>query len=198
MTVVHTSQYTRLTLSFTHRKVNGADLNGKWRLIYTSGTKKVAANLNKAGFGGSYFPIPAIQSFDMQNGRIRNGIYLGPVSFFFDGPFLWREKLGMLEFTFTKVSLQLGSLGPVSFDIDDGKWDAVKLAEQTASEGGGLIEKDSAGATKEKDKTPKPGSNPFFKFVFADDAVIAARGRGGGLALWKKEGDPETDANELA
>ena len=169
-------------------KVNGADLNGKWRLVYTSGTKNVKANLNKAGFGGSYFPVPAIQSFDVQNERIRNGIYLGPIEFFFDGPFLWRENLGMLEFTFTKVSLKLGPLGPWSVDIDDGKWEGVKGAEQAASAGGGRIEKADA-------KASKPGANPFFKFVFADDRCIAARGRGGGLALWAREGDPETDAS---
>jgi hypothetical protein len=33
----------------------------------------------------------------------------------------------MLEFTFTKVSLGLGSLGPFTVDIDDGKWDAMKV-----------------------------------------------------------------------
>ena len=170
-------------------KVASADLNGKWRLVYTGGTKKVAANLNKAGFGGSYFPVSAIQSFDIENQRIRNGIYLGPINFFFDGPFIWREKLSMLEFTFTKVSLQLGNANPVEFDIDDGKWDAVKVAEQQASDGGGKIENGDK-------KAAKPGANPFFKFVFADDAVIAARGRGGGLALWAKEGEPETDAND--
>jgi hypothetical protein len=110
-------------------RVNGSDLNGKWRLVYTSGTKKVKANLNKAGFGGSYFPVPAIQSFDVSNERIRNGVYLGPIEFFFDGPFVWRENLSMLEFTFTKVSLKLGKLGPWSVDIDDGKWEEVKAAE---------------------------------------------------------------------
>ena len=120
--------------------------------MYTSGTKKVAANLNRAGFGGSYFPLPAVQSFDMDAGRIRNGVYLGPVKFFFDGPFVWRERLNMLEFTFTRVSLGLGPLGPWSVDIDDGKWDAVKEAEQTASSGRGKIER-GAGS--------KPGANVF-------------------------------------
>lgn len=168
------------------RRVVGAELNGRWRLVYTSGTKKVAANLNRAGFGGSYFPLPAVQSFDMDAGRIRNGIYLGPVKFFFDGPFVWREKLNMLEFTFTRVSLGLGPFGPWSVDIDDGKWDAVKEAEQTASSGQGKIER-GAGS--------KPGANPFFKFVYTDEECIAARGRGGGLALWAREGEPETDAS---
>ena len=43
---------------------------GKWRLVYTSGTK-TSRRTCKAGFGGSYFPVPAIQSFDVQNERIR-------------------------------------------------------------------------------------------------------------------------------
>ena len=58
--------------------------------------------------------MPAVQSFDLNSGRIRNGIYLGPLKFFFDGPFIWRDKLRMLEFTFTRVSLAFGSLGPWS------------------------------------------------------------------------------------
>ena len=162
-----------------------ADLNGVAFGVHER-HENVKANLNKAGFG--VVPPCAIQSFDVQNERIRNGIYLGPIEFFFDGPFLWRENLGMLEFTFTKVSLKLGPLGPWSVDIDDGKWEGVKGAEQAASAGGGRIEKADAKATK-------PGANPFFKFVFADDRCIAARGRGGGLALWAREGDPETDAS---
>ena len=168
------------------KNVSGEALTGKWRLIYTTGTKKVAANVNKTG-GGSYFPIPAVQSFDLNSGRIRNGIYLGPIKFFFDGPFIWREKLNMLEFTFTRVSFALGSAGPWSKDIDDGKWDAVKMAEQSASSGQGNVE---------KGKPSKPGANPFFKFVYTDDKCIAARGRGGGLALWARVGEPETDAQE--
>ena len=175
------------------KRVIGSELSGRWRLVYTSGTKKVAANLNRAGFGGSYFPVPAVQSFDMAAGRIRNGIYLGPVKFFFDGPFVWRENVGMLEFTFTRVSLALGFLGPWSVDIDDGKWDAVKAAEQTASEGQGMVEKGSGGGGTGTGS--KPGTNPFFKFVHTDDQCIAARGRGGGLALWVREGEPETDAD---
>jgi hypothetical protein len=85
------------------------------------------------------------------------------------------------------VSFALGSAGPWSKDIDDGKWDAVKMAEQSASSGQGNVE---------KGKPSKPGANPFFKFVYTDDKCIAARGRGGGLALWARVGEPETDAQE--
>ena len=95
----------------------------------------------------------------------------------------------MLEFTFTRVSLALGPLGPWSKDIDDGKLESVNAAEQNASSGQGMIEKSDV-------KSSKPGANPFFKFVYTDYKCIAARGRGGGLALWARVGDPETDAQE--
>ncbi len=31
---------------------------------------------------------------------------------------------------------------------------------------------------------PKRGSLPFFLFAYADNDIIVARGRGGGLAYW--------------
>ena len=97
--------------------VRGEELTGKWRLIYTTGTKKVAANVNRTG-GGSYFPLPAVQSFDLNSGRSEMESTWS-ARFCFDGPFIWRDKLRMLEFTFTRVSLAFGSLGPWSKDIDD-------------------------------------------------------------------------------
>jgi hypothetical protein len=163
--------------------VTGDMLNGEWELIYTTGTNKNKANVNRNG-DGTYFPIKAVQSFDIQNERIRNGVYVGPIKFFFDGPFIWRQKLKMLEFTFTKCSLGVGSLVK-GFDIDDGKWDAVKQTEEKTTEGQGNIAKSS--------QSSKPGANPFFKFVYADEKCIAARGRGGGLAMWKAVGPPKTD-----
>lgn len=165
------------------RSVVGDNLTGKWQLIYTTGTKDVQ---NASGGGdGSYFPITAVQSFDLQSRRIRNGVYLGPVKFFFDGPLRWIEKRNMLQFNFTKVSLALGpELGPWSRNIDDTtgvNWDDI------GSEGSG-------------DTKSKPGSKsntpPFFTFVHADDKCIAARGRGGGVALWARRGEPETDAQQ--
>ena len=131
--------------------VAGDTLNGAWELIYTTGSAKG---------DGYYFPVKAVQSFDVQNERIRNGVYVGPVKFFFDGPFSWKKNMQMLEFTFTKCSIGVGSLVK-GFDIDDSK----------------------------------SAKKPFFKFIYADDACIAARGKGGGLALWKAVGPPETDAN---
>jgi hypothetical protein len=164
-------------------EVTAEMLNGEFELIYTTGTNKNKANVNRNG-DGTYFPIKAVQSFDIENERIRNGVYVGPIKFFFDGPFVWRQKLKMLEFTFTKCSIGIAS-AIQSFNIDDGKWERVKAAEEKVSEGQGAIAKSS--------ESSKPGANPFFKFVYADDVCIAARGRGGGLAMWKRIGSPKTD-----
>ena len=166
--------------------VTGDMLNGEWELVYTTGTNKNKANVNRNG-DGTYFPIKAVQSFDIKNERIRNGVYVGPIKFFFDGPFIWRQNLKMLEFTFTKCSVGVFSFVKC-FDIDDGKWDAVKATEEKTTEGQGKI-------TKSSNTSSKPGANPFFKFVYADEKCVAARGRGGGLAMWKAVGPPRTDAN---
>lgn len=159
------------------KDVSLAKLNGQWKLQWTTGTKEVAANLQRRA-DGSYFPIRAVQSFNAEAQTIRNGVYVGPAALYFDGEFRFRERQNVLEFTFLKVSLKLGSLGPWSMSITDDKWDALKAAEQEASDGQGNIEKGKAG---------KVGANPFFKFVLADDECCAARGRGGGLALWARE-----------
>jgi len=166
----------RLLEKKKEKQVSLQDLNGQWQLCFTTGTKKV-----QTGQGtGSYFPIKAVQSFNAAEMRIRNGVYLGPVaSLWFDGPFQWRDKQRMLEFDFHKVSVKLGPLGPISFDIGNKEaWDNLKELEQAASGGQGNIEKSA--------ESQKIGSNPFFTFVHVDENVCAARGRGGGLAFWSK------------
>ena len=39
--------------------------------------------------------------------HIRNGVYLGPVKFYFNGKFSWTEKSSMLSFMFDDVNLEL-------------------------------------------------------------------------------------------
>ena len=128
--------------------------------------------------------MPAIQSFDVQNERIRNGIYLGPIEFFFDGPFLWRENLGMLEFTFTKVSLKLLPLGPWSVDIDDGKWEGVKGAEQAASAGGGSRRR----TRRRPSRAPTRSSSSSSRMTGASqrEAAVAGLARGPGRATFRR------------
>lgn len=164
------------------KRVSLEDINGEWELCFTTGTKKTPTG----GGTGSYFPIRAVQSFNAEDLKIRNGVILGPIQFFFDGEFLWRKKQRMLEFTFLKVSLALGSLGPLSMGTGDPEsWNSLKALEQGVVNGEGNIEKATPG---------KIGANPFFTFVHVDEDVCVARGRGGGIAFWSKISDqPKTE-----
>lgn len=85
-----------LSLEKLMRKRNAADggltgnavlgnLNGAWRLIFTTGTidtqKKIGKKIN-------YFPIKAAQCFDTTSMTLTNGIYVGDFAVFkFFGPF---------------------------------------------------------------------------------------------------------------
>lgn len=217
---------------------DGGAVNGQWRLQFTTGTAEKASNATKRR-GGSFFPLAAVQSFNAATGHIRNGIYAGPLSFFFDGPYLWDDQRKILEFTFDRVSLAWGDREPLRFNIAEGAWEKLKGAEEMASEGQGKVAKAAASGRKASESALKSpphapplsdwplrallctatgsssrrsaGSqrwllahplfrcaqvNPFFKWVYADDKCIAARGRGGGLALWSRESSTPVEVDD--
>ena len=136
------------------------NLNGAWRLIFTTGTvntqKKLGGRIN-------YFPLKAVQTFDTETYKISNGIYLGEFAILkFFGTFTWNLKARKLEFDFDEISL-LGLL------IGLPKGGAQKIGSST-----GL---------------GSPNPKPFFNWISADESiggVATARGGGGGLALWRK------------
>eukprot|EP00873_Tetraselmis_striata_P022378 jgi/Tetstr1/442642/TSEL_030737.t1 len=139
-----------------------------------------ASTTGNAGGVGAYFPLKAVQTFDAEARRLRNRVYLGPLSLYFDGGFVFYDDIKMLEFVFERVTLETGLFQPLSFKIGDDAWASAKQAEQAASGGRGNI-----GAAKEG----RRGANPFFKFFLADAECCVARGRGGGLAMWKRLSD---------
>ena len=143
------------------RRPGLSDVEGKWRLVWTTGEG------GKKG-DGMYFPVKAEQSFCSNTKKLRNGIYAGPLSFYFDGPLRYSDKRSILEFTFDTVSLALGPLGPLAFDAGGPEWDPA--AEAPTAKG------------------------PFFRFLHADDACLVARGRSGGLALWQRVSSEPTVA----
>lgn len=110
----------------------------------------------------NYVPITAVQRFDMENRFIRNGIYIGPVSLEFEGTLRWLDEKRRLE-----------------FDFED-----LKLCGYSLPLPGWL-----RGKAGMKSETPY-NKQPAFNFVVVDSRVAAARGAGGGIALWLR--------NELA
>mmetsp|Transcript_11853 Transcript_11853/g.18602 ORF Transcript_11853/g.18602 Transcript_11853/m.18602 type:complete len:180 (+) Transcript_11853:118-657(+) len=83
-------------------------LTGNWRLVFTTGEKNVQDAVGKI----NYFPIKAVQQFDIEKSYIQNGVYLGPLSLVFSGDLQLNPKLRKLEFNFDRLAL-----GPLSFGI---------------------------------------------------------------------------------
>lgn len=130
----------------------------RWRLVFTTGTKEVAAALRNsgAGGGGKYFPITAVQKWDASKNEIENGIFLGHlIALTFRGPYKFTGK--KLQFDFDTIAIKLGP----KFEFP------LKAKINPAS------------------YVPDP-KGPFFIFVYVDEKVCVARGRGGGIAMWAR------------
>ncbi|GAX27672.1 hypothetical protein FisN_13Hh233 [Fistulifera solaris] len=139
------------------------NLNGDWRLIFTTGTKDTQ---KRTGGRINYFPLKAVQSFRTEGMKIENGIYFGDFpALKFSGEFEFNLKSRKLEFDFNRVTL-FGF-----FDIQLGQNDAAELGAKS-----GLGSKNNV-TNKRK---------PFFNWISADESIATARGGGGGLALWKR------------
>jgi hypothetical protein len=141
----------------------------RWRLVATVKAKAVAAAARGAPGTASYFPLTAVQQWEDVGaaaagggtatgaGTITNGIFLSWVaSLKFSGPYALKGK--RLAFDFDTLTLQLGPLSR-AFSIKP-KMDPAAW---------------QAG-----------GKDPFFLWFYADESLVAARGRGGGLAFWAR------------
>ena len=140
-------------------------LDGSWRLVFTTGTvdtqKKLGGRIN-------YFPIKAVQSFNIDTNTIANGIYVGNASIIkFFGVFTWNDKSRKLEFDFDQIEL----LG-LKFNLPSGG--AAKIGQST-----GL-------GSENNEQLITTGKRPFFNWISADSNIATARGGGGGLALWRR------------
>ena len=78
------------------------NLNGAWRLIFTTGTIDTQKKIGKI----NYFPIKAAQCFDTSTMTLTNGIFLGDFAVLkFFGSFEWKEKARKLEFDFDAIAV---------------------------------------------------------------------------------------------
>ena len=78
------------------------NLNGAWRLIFTTGTIDTQKKYGKV----NYFPIKAAQCFDTSTMTLTNGIFLGDFAILkFFGSFEWKEKARKLEFDFDAIAV---------------------------------------------------------------------------------------------
>jgi hypothetical protein len=163
-----TAKQERLTLP-------GTCLSGRWRLCFATGTRKgkhKSGGRNGITLGkGYYLPkfTPAYISFTPKaesngqtgmSGTIQNQIQLGGLRLRFTGPYRYTGKKNLLAFDFTEFHIDLFNR-PIfqrSIRAQDQSFEERAIAKL-----------------------------PFFAFFWATEQAIAARGRGGGLALWVRE-----------
>jgi hypothetical protein len=153
-------------------------LLGTWRLIFVTGTKKTRQRAGIVLGAGRYLPnwveislsyravIPDNDrhpTAEFEVGWVYNQVNLGVLQLSLHGPLKFSRKNNLLAFDFTQMCLTV--LGAKLYD--------------------GYI---SEGRSKEQAfDTERIGKQAFFNYFWLEETAIAARGKGGGLALWAKQ-----------
>lgn len=147
------------------------DLIGTWNLRFITGTKKTRKRAGIVLGAGRYIPkfINITLTYEQEElpasdrGRVTNTVKLGFLSLSLSGPIEFITPKNILAFDFTKINITAFGIQLYNGDLKNG---AAKEAE--------FYE------IKLKDRA-------FFSYFLIEEKAIAARGRGGGLALWAKE-----------
>lgn len=156
----------RLTYNFD-------SLVGKWRLCFATGTRKVrkrggivlGKGLYMPKFAAAHISFSASSEQDLGRGEIGNQVQVGPVLVKLTGPAKYLGKKNLLAFDFTQMQISLLSRVVYNGQIRSGKVQNGDFYNQPIAK------------------------LPFFAFFLVTKDFIAARGRGGGLALWIRETD---------
>ncbi len=157
-----TAKQTKVCHSYTH-------LLGTWRLRFITGTKRTRQRAGVILGAGRFLPkwvkihLSYLQSEpDQDRGIVQNSVELGPLQLVLTGPTKFWQKRNMLAFDFTQMRVSLSGLKLYEGYIRGGQDREARFCEQSV--------KDQA----------------FFTYFLVQNQSIAARGRGGGLALWTR------------
>jgi hypothetical protein len=144
-------------------------LVGEWRLCFATGASKDKQRGGIKLGRGYYLPafVPASIAFtrDLESatGTATNRLLVAGIQIQFTGPCRYPGKKNLLFFDFTEIQFKL-----FGTTIYQGKIRSGKSGEQDF-------------------ETLSIAKLPFFSFFWAGPNGIAARGRGGGLALWVRD-----------
>lgn len=151
------------------QEIPSESLLGTWRLCFSAGKKAKLQSGEPVG-SGFYVPKLAIAriAFTHSDEResslaIANELNVGPLAIRFTGPARYPGKKNLLVFDFTQLQVRCFGVSVYTGAVGDKKR-AGQSFEDTAI-----------------------AQLPFFAFFAATDDYIAARGRGGGLAIWIQE-----------
>ncbi|MCU0540643.1 MAG: hypothetical protein MUE44_00470 [Oscillatoriaceae cyanobacterium Prado104] len=151
------------------------ELIGTWRLCFITGTKKTRQKAGIVLGAGRYIPewVAKIQiaysvpetvaetPANSETGKMENSVIVGAIELTLSGPAKFLPN-NILAFDFTRITVKL--LG--------------KTVYQGFIHGGEAREKEFFSL--------RVGQQAFFAYFLIENEIIAARGRGGGLALWAK------------
>lgn len=149
-------------------KYTAEQLTGHWQLYFITGTKNSQKKLGNILGSGFYLPFftQVIISYSFPEnstqGRVKNIVKFGLVKFSIDGPCKFIDKRNIIAFDFTYLIMEILGKKVYQTNIRNGRENEDKFYQKNISK------------------------QAFFSYFLITDKFIAARGRGGGLALWKK------------
>jgi hypothetical protein len=145
-------------------------LLGEWRLCFATGASKDKQRGGIKLGRGYYLPkfTPASITFAQDRessieGTVTNKLLVSSIYIQFTGPCRYPGKKNLLAFDFTEIQIKVLGLTVYQGKIRSGKSGSRDFARLSVA------------------------NLPFFAFFWAGSSGIAARGRGGGLALWVKD-----------
>ncbi|NEQ79523.1 MAG: hypothetical protein F6K26_04450 [Moorea sp. SIO2I5] len=146
-----------------------SQLIGNWRLGFITGTKRSRQRAGVILGSGRFLPkwikihlsySPSESSQDQ--GTVQNAVQLGPIQIVLTGPTKFYPKTNILAFDFTQIRISLSGLTLYQGYIKGGQDRETRFYEQPLKE------------------------QAFFTYFLVENRCIAARGRGGGLAIWSR------------
>jgi len=146
-------------------------LVGQWRLCFATGTKKAQKRggiiLGKGWyvpqFTKIYISFSSGSTEDVNRGEVGNQVQLGSLLLRLTGPAKYLGKKNLLAFDFTQMYINVFGRKIYQQNIRSGKVNYEDFYSQSIAK------------------------QAFFAFFIVTQDFIAARGRGGGLALWIRE-----------
>lgn len=146
------------------------NLIGIWNLRFITGTKNTRKKAGVILGAGKYLPqfikiqIKYESEYPESNlGKVINSVRLPFILLSLTGPIEFFPKLGILAFDFTYLRFSIGSVNIYQGYVKNGQQRETEFARSKLKE------------------------RAFFKYFLIEENAIAARGKGGGLALWSRE-----------
>ena len=144
-------------------------LLGTWRLGFITGTKRSRQRAGVILGAGRFLPkwVKIHLSYSQldsgqERGTVQNSVELGPLVLILTGSTQFWQKTNILTFDFTRMKVSLSGLKLYEGYIRGGRDREARFYEQSLKE------------------------QAFFTYFLVENRCIAARGRGGGLALWTR------------